>query len=31
MNNNLLILRLSNVFGYENGKKKKPYCEFNFK
>ena len=24
MNDNLLILRLSNVFGYENGKKKKP-------
>lgn len=24
LKNNLLILRLSNVFGYENGKKKKP-------
>lgn len=24
MNDNLLILRLSNIFGYENGKKKKP-------
>lgn len=24
LNNNLLILRLSNVIGYENGKKKKP-------